>query len=699
MPVPVAPKIVISYRRSDSLGISGRIYDRLKGHYGETAVFMDVASNRPGYDYRREIKQAMQNCQIVIAIIGPKWSGGGKRGHTRITDPDDAVRSELESAFRLEKPIMPVLVAGTRMPAVDRLPESLKELTFIHAAEVDEAQDFDFHIQRLIGEIDQLLAANASAATVPVRMAESGADEKPAAPISVTSSSVAAPPERATAPADISPTPAHPTPSRTGRFAVAAALGAIVCVLGIGSWLVAWHGSPTPASKVAAKTPALANVNATNSKPAAATAKLADNGPAHKMTAAAPTLASTVNADKAKSVATVRIVKTVPKVGGIYSAITISPLPSEGKPLRTIAFSPNHRILAVGGDDGIIRLWDANTFQLIKTLPDIRAAAVGRLHAVRRISFTSDGSKIVAAGFENAIRIWDVASGTVTMTLSDSRERSDLKFYSLAVHAGPELQYVMAGAADGEIRIWNLEQDLTTPAVRKTAHAGEVFAVRYSPAVPDDYASGGRDGKINIYTSGHNPTAVIRTDQSVVFHLQYSPLGDELISAGTDRTLKLWRISDQKLIRVFERDGHKKTVLSADISPDGSQLLSGSEDTTIKLWNIATASVIRTFTGHKKDVEAVAFHPNGKWIVSVSEDGMLKVWDIASGKELLSIAVFDDDRYIAFTPKGSYTGTADITRQVNVTYLDGVVERNMADGERKSLFVSPEQFAQVAGLN
>ncbi len=142
------------------MGIAGRIFDRLKAYYGESAVFMDVTSNRPGYDYRGEIKSAMQNCEVVLAVIGLKWFGGGKRGHTRITSANDAVRSELETAFRLKKRIIPVLVEGARMPGADNLPDSLKELTFIHAAEVDAAQDFDFHIERLIGEIDALLAGS-----------------------------------------------------------------------------------------------------------------------------------------------------------------------------------------------------------------------------------------------------------------------------------------------------------------------------------------------------------------------------------------------------------------------------------------------------------------------------------------------------------------------------------------------------------
>ncbi len=78
---------------------------------------------------------------------------------------------------------------------------------------------------------------------------------------------------------------------------------------------------------------------------------------------------------------------------------------------------------------------------------------------------------------------------------------------------------------------------------------------------------------------------------------------------------------------------------------------------------------------------------------------MLKVWDIAAKKVLFSITVFDDDRYIAFTAEGRYTGTVDIGRQAKVTYLDGAAARNVLDEDRKALFVPSDRFASVAGLN
>ena len=637
---------------------------------------MDVTSNRPGLDYRGEIKRATENCQAVLAVIGRRWIGGGRGGHTRITDPNDPVRTELELALQRAKLVIPVLVGGARMPAADKLPDSLKKLTFIHAAEVDPGQDFDFHIQRLIAQIDGLgvLTGNIPAPASPEPPEQSVvtreappalvppptvADEAPSA------SSVDAEPVVVVSEAAIDDTPPPPPlPSRRWRLGVTAVLATVVCAVGIRSWIVT--RSPRPAPKP---------------EPVAHTI------PPAKLPAGSGAIVTAMPALASKP-------KTPTKgIGGLNAPLTLSPSLSGSKPLRAVAFSPDHHILAVGGDDGVIRLWDSNTLQLIRRMP-----ARGRTGDVRRLAFNDDGSKLIAAGFENAIRVWDVASGEVSLTLSDSEEGSNLKFYSLAVHAGRELGYITAGDADGKIRIWDVQKSLDKPVAKKAAHKGQVYALHYSPAISDYYASAGRDGNVNIYTSGHHPTIVIPTGQNVVFYFQYYLHGDEIITGGTDRTLKLWRISDKKLITNFEKDGHIKAVLCGDISRDGRLLLSGADDDTIKLWDIATGRMIRTFHGHKKDVELVAFHPNGKWFVSVSEDGTLKVWDI-SGKELVSIAVFDDGRYVAYTPTGRYTGTADVGQQFKITYREGAVERSVKDDDSKRLFVAPDRFASVAGLN
>jgi TIR domain len=89
-------KIFLSYRRQDSAGVAGRIYDRLRAHFGDDAVFMDIDSISFGEGFPKHIDSAVGQCDLVLAVIRPKWAGEAE-SHQRIDDPKDFVRIEIES--------------------------------------------------------------------------------------------------------------------------------------------------------------------------------------------------------------------------------------------------------------------------------------------------------------------------------------------------------------------------------------------------------------------------------------------------------------------------------------------------------------------------------------------------------------------------------------------------------------------------
>jgi len=146
-------KIFLSYRRDDSAGIAGRIYDRLRAHFGSDAVFMDIDNIPFGVDFREHIDTAVGQCNVVLAVIGTKWAGETD-AHRRLDDPKDFVRIELESALHRDLPVIPILIGHARMPAEADLPPSLTRLAFRNAIDVDQGRDFDHHVDRLIRGIE-----------------------------------------------------------------------------------------------------------------------------------------------------------------------------------------------------------------------------------------------------------------------------------------------------------------------------------------------------------------------------------------------------------------------------------------------------------------------------------------------------------------------------------------------------------------
>jgi hypothetical protein len=148
--------IVISYRRDDSKWIAGRIYDRLEGHYGKGHVFMDIDSIPIGLDFRDHIRETLDRCDVLVAIVGPNWIGN-REDSEHILDETDWVRIEIESALNKKIPVIPVLIDRSRMPKPGELPETLQNFAFRQAAKVD-TEHFHSHMDRVIASIDQHLS-------------------------------------------------------------------------------------------------------------------------------------------------------------------------------------------------------------------------------------------------------------------------------------------------------------------------------------------------------------------------------------------------------------------------------------------------------------------------------------------------------------------------------------------------------------
>ncbi len=169
------PKILISYRRSDSSAITGRIFDRLSHHYGEDSVFMDVDSIPIGIDFRNHIQETLLRTDVLIAVMGTNWLGRDAAGAVRMIEKTDPVRVEIETALGRKTPIIPVLIDGAKMPASSELPPELGNFVFLNAAEVTTGRDFRTQMDRVIGAIDRTVGGVSSIALTQSGRAQAAA--------------------------------------------------------------------------------------------------------------------------------------------------------------------------------------------------------------------------------------------------------------------------------------------------------------------------------------------------------------------------------------------------------------------------------------------------------------------------------------------------------------------------------------------
>ena len=159
MTTPQTGRIFISYRRTDSAGYAGRIYDRLAAHFGKDAIFMDVDTIEAGVDFVEVLENAVQSCDVLAALIGKQWLNiKDEAGERRLDNPQDFVRIEVAAALNRSIRVIPVLVDGTSMPNSDQLPSNLKPLARRNAVLVNH-HSFHTDANRLIEQLELALKA------------------------------------------------------------------------------------------------------------------------------------------------------------------------------------------------------------------------------------------------------------------------------------------------------------------------------------------------------------------------------------------------------------------------------------------------------------------------------------------------------------------------------------------------------------
>lgn len=161
------PKIFISYRRTDSEAVTGRISDRLAQAFGAHNLVQDVGDAPPGEDFRAHRQAVVSQCNVELVIIGKQWAATAyDDGRKRLDDPADLVRIEVEAGLsRRDMLVIPVLVNGAGMPAASELPASLQELRYRNAIAVRNNPDFSGDINRLVAQLklyDKTLPASQS---------------------------------------------------------------------------------------------------------------------------------------------------------------------------------------------------------------------------------------------------------------------------------------------------------------------------------------------------------------------------------------------------------------------------------------------------------------------------------------------------------------------------------------------------------
>ena len=147
--------VFISYRREDSSGYAGRLFDILSTHFGRENIYMDLDTIRGGDNFETVIEEKISQCDVLLAVIGERWlTITGVNGSRRLDMADDFVRLEIAKALERGVRVIPVLVGGATMPHQDDLPNDLRPLSFHQAMDLRDAH-FHADAEQLMDELNK----------------------------------------------------------------------------------------------------------------------------------------------------------------------------------------------------------------------------------------------------------------------------------------------------------------------------------------------------------------------------------------------------------------------------------------------------------------------------------------------------------------------------------------------------------------
>ncbi len=150
----------ISYRRDDSAGHVGRLYDALSARFGRQRLFFDIDHIAPGQDFVQVLDDSLNRCSVLLVVIGKRWAGSGRMGSRRIDQPDDFVHLEVAAGLRRsDLRVIPVLIQGAKMPGPAALPDALKDLSRRNATELSDLR-WKEDVARLISSLEGDRAAS-----------------------------------------------------------------------------------------------------------------------------------------------------------------------------------------------------------------------------------------------------------------------------------------------------------------------------------------------------------------------------------------------------------------------------------------------------------------------------------------------------------------------------------------------------------
>jgi WD40 repeat protein len=309
-------------------------------------------------------------------------------------------------------------------------------------------------------------------------------------------------------------------------------------------------------------------------------------------------------------------------------------------------FSAGARLLASGSDE--LTLWDVATGEVIATL--------GQPAWVDALAFRADGQILAVGSDDGVVRLWDVPKRSLLAELAQHDSSVS------AVAFSPDGQTIAAAAEDKSICLWDTAKGRFKG--RLIGHSDRIQALAWHPA-GKLLVSGGWDTTARVWdVSAAETKMLLNGHAECVTAMAFSPDGQVLACADSEFHIWLWDHAHCFATQTLE--GHAGEVSSLAFSPDGRRLLSGGQDRRLILWDVAKAQNLSPRADATSEIGRVALSPDSQSIAYVNGSTALRIWDALSGEVAFEVKHSSELFAVTFSPDGQWLATGDLRGQIQL---------------------------------
>ncbi|KAG9190177.1 Coatomer, alpha subunit [Alternaria panax] len=267
-------------------------------------------------------------------------------------------------------------------------------------------------------------------------------------------------------------------------------------------------------------------------------------------------------------------------------------------PVRGVDFHKTQPLFVSGGDDYKIKVWSYQTRRCLFTLN-------GHLDYVRTVFFHHELPWIVSSSDDQTIRIWNWQNRSLICTMTGHNH------YTMCAQFHPKEDLIVSASLDQSVRVWDIS------GLRKKHSAPQAMSFEDQMARANQNQAdmfGNTDAVVKFVLEGHD-----RGVNWVAFH----PTLPLIVSAGDDRLVKLWRMSETKAWEVDTCRGHFQNASACLFHPHQDLILSVGEDKTIRVWDLNRRTSVQSFKRENDRFWVIAAHPEINLFAAGHDNGVM----------------------------------------------------------------------------